>query len=89
MDLHLHLSRSKCRNLLLKSLRNSWIHGSTPSHYQRLIQILPHVDIALHDGVECDAVDLWDVTLDRFLGIEKGLRASELLVPNRDDVAVG
>jgi len=89
MNLHLHLSRGKCRNLLLKSLRNPWVHSSTPSHYQRLIQILPHVDIALHDGVERNAVDLWDVTLDRFLGIEKGLWASELLVPNRDDVAVG
>merc|ERR1711878_168214 len=50
-DLDLDGGWSKSGDLLLHPVGNTWVHGGASRHDSVGIQVLPDVNIALHDGV--------------------------------------
>lgn len=49
--LDFHSAGSQSSDLFLHTVSNTWIHGGTTRHYIVGIQVLPDVNIALHDAV--------------------------------------
>merc|ERR1712177_50459 len=78
----------KCGDLLLHSVGNTGVHGGAAGHDGVGVQVLPDVNIALHDGVVGGLVD--SASLHAKEGrLEESLGAPESLVADGDDLAVG
>merc|ERR1712045_429533 len=87
-DLDLDGGGSQGGDLLLHPVCNTGVHGGATGHDGVGVQVLPDVDIALHDGVVGGLVD--SAGLHSQEGrLEEGLGAPEPLVANGDDLAVG
>merc|ERR1719273_1180658 len=87
-DLDLDGGWSKSGDLLLHSVGNTRVHGGASGHDSVGVQVLPDVNIALHDGVVGGLVD--SASLHSKEGrLGEGLGAPESLVADGDDLAVG
>ena len=87
-DLDLNGGWSQGSDLLLHSVSNTRVHGGASGHDSVGIQVLPDVNIALHDGVVGGLVD--SASLHSEEGwLEESLWASESLVSDGDDLTVG
>merc|ERR1712192_149691 len=56
-DLDLDGGGSQGDNLLLHTVSDSWVHGGASGHDGVGVQVLPDVNVALHDGVVGGLVD--------------------------------
>merc|ERR1712122_279898 len=79
---------SKGGDLLLHTVSNTGVHGGATRHDGVGVQVLPDVNIALHDGVVGGLVDSAGLHSEEGR-LEEGLGAPESLVANGDDLAVG
>merc|ERR1712242_117908 len=87
-DLDLDGGGSEGGDLLLHSVGNTGVHGGATGHDGVGVQVLPDVNIALHDGVVGGLVD--SASLHSEEGrLEESLGAPESLVADGDDLAVG
>ena len=86
-DLDLHGGRSKSSDLLLHPVSDTGVHGGSSGEDGVGVQILPDVDIALHDGVVGVLVNSGDLKTDEG-GLEESFRSPEPLVTNSDDLSV-
>jgi len=86
-DLDLHGGRGKGGDLLLHSLGNSWVHGSSSGKDDVGVQILSDINITLHDGLESTIVDTTGLLSDEGR-LEEDFWASESLVTDSDDVTI-
>merc|ERR1712077_128390 len=87
-DLDLHGGWGKSSDLLLHSVGNTGVHGGATGEDGVGVQVLPDVNIALHDGVVGGLVDTTGLhTQERRL--EESLRAPEPLIADGDDLTVG
>merc|ERR1719242_1533795 len=87
-DLNLDGGGSEGGDLLLHSVSYSGVHGGASGHDSVGIQVLPDINITLHDGVVGGFVD--SASLHSKEGrLEEGLGAPEPLVADGDDLAVG
>merc|ERR1712201_6538 len=87
-DLDLDGGGSKGSDLLLHSVSNTRVHGGATRHDGVGVQVLPDVNIALHDGVVGGLVDTAGFHSEEGR-LEEGLGGTEPLVANGDDLAVG
>merc|ERR1712061_553563 len=87
-DLDLNGGWSKGGDLLLHTISNTGVHGGATRHDSVGIEILPDVNIALHDGVVGGLMDTAGFH-SKEGRLEEGLRGTEPLVANGDDLAVG
>merc|ERR1712186_191271 len=87
-DLDLNGGWSKGGDLLLHTISNTGVHGGATRHDGVGIEILPDVNIALHDGVVGGLMDTAGFH-SKEGRLEEGLGGTELLVANGDDLAVG
>merc|ERR1712242_270312 len=87
-DLDLDGGGSQGGDLLLHSVGNTGVHGGATGHDGVGVQVLPDVNIALHDGVVGGLVDSAGLHSQE-AGLEEGLGAPEPLVADGDDLAVG
>merc|ERR1712045_885736 len=87
-DLDLHGGWGKSGDLLLHSVGNTGVHGGASRQDGVGVQVLPDVNVALHDGVVGGLVDS-----ARFHSqegrLEESLGAPESLIADGDDQAVG
>merc|ERR1712026_528497 len=79
---------SKGSDLLLHTISNTRVHGGATRHDGVGIQVLPDVNITLHDGVVGGLMDTAGLHTKEGR-LEEGLRGTEPLVANGDDLAVG
>merc|ERR1712206_37398 len=79
---------SQGSDFLLHSVSNTRIHGGTSRHDGVGVQVLTDVNIALHDGVVGGLMDTAGFHSQE-RGLEEGLRGTEPLVANGDNLAVG
>ena len=87
-DLDLDGGGSKSGDLLLHTVSNTGVHGGASGHDGVGVQVLPDVNIALHDGVVGGLVD--STSLHSKEGwLEESLGAPESLVSDGDDLTVG
>ena len=56
-DLDLHGCWSKGSDFLLHPVSDTWVHGGATGQYIVGVQVLPDVDVALHDGVVAGLMD--------------------------------
>ena len=82
-DLDLHGVGGEGGDLLLHTVSDSGVHGGATRQDNVGVQVLPDVNIALHDGVVDDLVDANRLKTQE-LGLEEGLRAPEPLVADGD-----
>merc|ERR1719293_485420 len=75
-------------DLLLHTVSNTGVHGGASGHDGVGVQVLPDVDVALHDRVVGGLVDAAGLHSQE-AGLEEGLGAPEPLVADGDDLAVG
>merc|ERR1719234_679531 len=87
-DLDLDGGGSQGGDLLLHSVGDAGVHGGASGHDGVGVQVLPDVNVALHDGVEGGLVDAAGLHSQE-AGLEEGLGAPEPLVADGDDLAVG
>merc|ERR1712025_1284867 len=87
-DLDLDGGGSQGGDLLLHAVSNTGVHGGASREDSVGVQVLPDVNIALHDGVVGGLVDAAGLHTKE-AGLEEGLRAPEPLVADGDDLAVG
>merc|ERR1712102_124598 len=87
-DLDLNGGWSKGGDLLLHTVSNTRVHGGATRHDSVGVQVLPDVNIALHDGVVGGLVDTAGLHTKEGR-LEEGLRGTEPLVADGDDLAVG
>merc|ERR1712243_19813 len=87
-DLDLDGGRSQGSDLLLHTVSNTGVHGGASRHDSVGVQVLPDVNIALHDGVEGGLVDTTGLHSQEGR-LEESLRAPEPLVTDGDDLTVG
>merc|ERR1712012_32185 len=87
-DLDLDGGGSKGSDLLLHTVSNTRVHGGATRHDGVGVQVLPDVNIALHDGVVGGLVDTAGLHAKEGR-LEEGLRGTEPLVADGDDLAVG
>merc|ERR1712051_1079730 len=87
-DLDLDGGGSKGGDLLLHAVSNTGVHGGASGHDGVGVQVLPDVNVALHDGVVGGLVDAAGLHSQE-AGLEEGLGAPEPLVADGDDLAVG
>ena len=87
-DLDLNGGGSKSSDLLLHAVSNTRVHGGASRHDSVGIQILTDVNIALHDGVVGGLVDTAGLHSQEGR-LEEGLRGTEPLIANGDDLAIG
>merc|ERR1712212_634404 len=78
----------KGSDLLLHPVSNTWVHGGATRHDSVGIQVLPDVNIALHDGVVGGLMDTARLHAQEGW-LEEGLRSTEPLIANGDDLAIG
>ena len=74
--------------LLLHAVSNTGEHGCSSREHNVSVQVLADVDIALHDRVVGGLVDSSGLHTQEG-GLEEGLRATETLVSDGDDLSVG
>ena len=86
-NLDLHRRRGKAGDLLLNTLRKALEHGATAGKDDVSIEVLPDIDIALHDRVEQGLVDTVELEAVQ-VRLEEELWAAEPLAADRDDVAI-
>merc|ERR1712242_201030 len=87
-DLDLDGGGSQGGDLLLHPVGNTGVHGSATGHDGVGVQVLPDVNIALHDGVVGGLVDSAGLHSEEGR-LEESLGAPEPLVADGDDLAVG
>merc|ERR1719273_2356726 len=87
-DLNRHRIRSQVLDLLLHSLGDSLVHRGTSRHHHVSVQILPDVDITLHDRREGQFVDSL-LFQSQELWLEQCLRCSESLRSHSDHLTIG
>merc|ERR1719401_2895611 len=87
-DLDLNGGWSKGGDLLLHPVGNTGVHGGATGHDGVGVQVLPDVNIALHDGVVGGLVDSAGLHSEEGR-LEEGLGAPEPLVADGDDLTVG
>merc|ERR1711923_20321 len=87
-DLDLNGGGSKSSDLLLHTISNTRVHGGATRHDGVGVQVLPDVNIALHDGVVGGLMDTAGFHSEEGR-LEEGLRGTEPLVANGDDLTVG
>merc|ERR1712155_230115 len=87
-DLDLDGGGSKGGDLLLHTVSNTRVHGGATRHDSVGIQVLPDVNIALHDGVVGGLMDTAGLHAKEGR-LEEGLRGTEPLIADGDDLAVG
>merc|ERR1712117_575899 len=87
-DLDLDGGGSKGSDLLLHTVSNTRVHGGATRHDSVGVQVLPDVNIALHDGVVGGLVDAAGLHTKEGR-LEEGLRGTEPLIADGDDLAVG
>merc|ERR1719493_628541 len=87
-DLDLNGGWGQGGDFLLHPVSNTRVHGGATRHDGVGVQILTDVNIALHDGVVGGLMDTAGFhTQER--GLEEGLRGTEPLIANGDDLAIG
>ena len=64
VDLHLHLGWGKVLHFLLESLWDTIVHGGTTRHDHVFVEVSSDIDVAFHDGLESEFLDLWDLSSD-------------------------
>merc|ERR1712045_640165 len=79
---------SQGSDFLLHSVCNTWVHGGTTRHDGVGVQVLTDVNIALHDGVVGGLMDTARFHSQE-RGLEEGLRGTEPLIANGDNLTVG
>merc|ERR1719362_2299618 len=87
-DLDLDGGGSQGSDLLLHPVGDTGVHGGASGHDGVGVQVLPDINVALHDGVEGGLVDAAGLHSEEGR-LEKGLGATETLVSDGDDLAVG
>merc|ERR1712077_26567 len=87
-DLDLDGGGSQGGDLLLHPVGDTRVHGGATRHDSVGVQVLPDVNIALHDGVVGGLVDTAGLH-SKEGRLEEGLRGTEPLVADGDDLAVG
>merc|ERR1712112_546373 len=87
-DLDLDGGWSKSGDFLLHTVSNTRVHGGASGHDSVSIEILTDVNIALHDGVVGGLVDSTGFH-SKEGRLEESLRATETLIADGDDLAVG
>merc|ERR550539_1626862 len=87
-DLDLDGGGSQGSDLLLHAVSNTGVHGGASGHDGVGVQVLPDVNIALHDRVVGGLVDAAGLHSQE-AGLEESLGAPEPLVADGDDLAVG
>merc|ERR1712088_1064428 len=87
-DLDLNGGWGKSGDLLLHTVSNTGVHGGAYGHDGVSVQVLPDVNIALHDGVVGGLVDSAGFHSQEGR-LEEGLRGTETLIANGDDLTVG
>merc|ERR1719186_2021580 len=87
-DLDLDGGGSEGGDLLLHTIGNTGAHGGASGHDGVGVQVLPDVNVALHDGVEGGLVDAAGLHSEEGR-LKESLGAAETLVADGDDLAVG
>jgi len=87
-DLDLHGGWGKGSDLLLHAVGDARVHGGASRQDCVGVQVLPDVDVTLHDGVVGGLVNTAGFHTQEGR-LEEGLRASETLIADGDDLAVG
>merc|ERR1719361_2403762 len=87
-DLDLDGGGSEGGDLLLHTISSTGVHGGASGHDGVGVQVLPDVNITLHDGVVGGLVDSAGLHSEEGR-LEEGLGAPEPLVADGDDLAVG
>merc|ERR1712206_7185 len=87
-DLDLNGGWGQGSDFLLHSVSNTGVHGGASGHDGVGVQVLTDVNIALHDGVVGGLMDTAGFHSQE-RGLEEGLRGTEPLVANGDNLAVG
>merc|ERR1711988_275977 len=87
-NLDLNGGWSKGSDFLLHTISNTGVHGGASGHDGVGIEILPDVNIALHDGVVGGFVDTARFHSEEGR-LEEGFGGTEPLVANGDDLTVG
>merc|ERR1712156_819978 len=87
-DLDLNGRWSKSGDLLLHTISNTRVHGGATRHDGVGIQVLPDVNIALHDGVVGGLMDTAGFHSEEGR-LEEGLGGTEPFVTDGDDLAIG
>merc|ERR1712212_353029 len=87
-DLDLNGGGSQGGDLLLHTVSNTGVHGGASGHDGVGVQVLPDVNVALHDGVVDSLVDTAGLHTKE-AGLEESLWAPEPLVADGDHLAVG
>merc|ERR1711890_82190 len=78
---------SQGSDLLLHTASNTRVHGGASGHDGVGVQVLPDVNIALHDGVVGGLVDTTGLHYQEGR-LEESLRAPEPLITDGDDLSV-
>merc|ERR1719440_1280715 len=86
-DLDLDCGRSQGSDLLLHTVSNTRVHGGASRHDGVGVQVLPDVNITLHDGVVGGLVDATGFHSQE-ARLEQSLGAPEPLVTDGDDLTV-
>jgi len=87
-DLDLNGGGSQGSDLLLHPVSNTRVHGGATRHDSVGIEVLPDVNIALHDGVVGGLMDAAGLHAKEGR-LEEGLRGTEPLITNGNDLAIG
>merc|ERR1719486_162423 len=87
-DLDLNGGWGKSGDLLLHTISNTGVHGGATRHDGVGVQVLPDVNIALHDGVVGGLMDTAGFHSEEGR-LEEGLGGTEPLVTNGDDLTIG
>merc|ERR1711936_1102913 len=87
-DLDLNGGWSKGGDFLLHTISNTGVHGGASGHDGVGIEILPDVNIALHDGVVGGLMDTAGFHSEEGR-LEEGFGGTEPLVANGDDLTIG
>merc|ERR1719355_447637 len=87
-DLNLDGGGSQGGDLLLHPVSNTRVHGGATRHDGVGIEVLPDVNIALHDGVVGGLMDTAGLHAQEGR-LEEGLGGTEPLVANGDNLAIG
>ena len=86
-DLDLHCGWSQGGDLLLHTVSDAGVHCAATRENGVGVEILTDVDVALHDGVVGGLVDTSRLHTQE-AGLEEGLRASETLVSDGDNLSI-
>merc|ERR1711970_863273 len=87
-DLDLDGGGGKGGDLLLHTVSNTGVHGGAPRHDGVGVQVLPDVNITLHDGVVGGLMETAGLHSEEGR-LEESLGAPEPLVADGDDLTVG